>query len=472
LNLNSIVLKKWGNFNLVINVKRFILSLDQKKIIYFSLVISFLYILIYNLFHFDPILGYDAEAHYSYVDTFSRYLPYKVYIPRNFETREFFNPPIAYIFPSVVQVFCRNLIESSNLLKECQPIYGKLAQIFQAIIYCISIFINLKTINLILNKKNYINFSYFILTMLLAVNYKTISMLRGEVYILFFLSILINLFFRMEKKEFNFKLIDIAFFGSIIGLLALSRQWAFLLFPAFFILTFRNPKKFRKKYLYFIFGSFVTGFFLSGWFYINNFIIYGTFTPFNTEKVGLKLDNLTFFDWNSVSTYLFENPIRPYFKNQFFPILYSDLWGDYWGYFVFTSRFLDIGRDQLSIGEYLGRVNFISLFTSGLLIYGIFFQIYNFKKPLVTSYILYSILISLSGFLWFTLAYPTSGSGDTIKATYLVQVFNLCTFITSLFMEEIKNKKIYYFLLSILISIFIYNFDSYLSHFPINYPAY
>ena len=71
-----------------------------------------------------------------------------------------------------------------------------------------------------------------------------------------------------------------------------------------------------------------------------------------------------------VGTNIFSNPIRPYFKNQFFPILYSDTWGDYWGYFTFTSRFLEIGLGQENIGSYLGRVNLVSTFTFVILLIG------------------------------------------------------------------------------------------------------
>ena len=59
----------------------------------------------------------------------------------------------------------------------------------------------------------------------------------------------------------------------------------------------------------------------------------------------------------SLSTF-FDNPIRGNFDNQLLPILYSDLWGDYWGYFSFTSKSLDTGRIVL-IGNYLGKVNSI-----------------------------------------------------------------------------------------------------------------
>ena len=102
-------------------------------------ILSF-YFLIYNLFHFNPILGYDAEAHIMYVDYFSRYLPNEFRLPDKSETREYFNPPIGYLVPSIAQVFCRNIIESSNFLSECQPIYGS-NKYFNH--YCISQYTNL-----------------------------------------------------------------------------------------------------------------------------------------------------------------------------------------------------------------------------------------------------------------------------------------------------------------------------------------
>ena len=66
--------------------------------------------------------------------------------------------------------------------------------------------------------------------------------------------------------------------------------------------------------------------------------------------------------------------------NQFIPILFADLWGDYWGYFTFTSRALDLGRNQLLIGDYLARVNIFSLIPTFLLLLG--FK-WNFKYCLL-----------------------------------------------------------------------------------------
>ena len=54
------------------------LNLYIKYFLPLSFIASVFYILIYNVLHYDPILGYDAEAHYAYIDTFSRYLPRRI----------------------------------------------------------------------------------------------------------------------------------------------------------------------------------------------------------------------------------------------------------------------------------------------------------------------------------------------------------------------------------------------------------
>ena len=93
--------------------------------------------------HYDSIEGYDAESHYNYVDHFSRYLPYEINLPDRENSREFFNPPLGYIVPSVAQVVCRNVLNSPNLLKDCRPIYGTVTQVIQLMLYLLSIFINI-----------------------------------------------------------------------------------------------------------------------------------------------------------------------------------------------------------------------------------------------------------------------------------------------------------------------------------------
>jgi len=95
-----------------------------------------------------------------------------------------------------------------------------------------------------------------------------------------------------------------------------------------------------SKAIKFMLFSFFLGFLISGWFYIGLFLEYGSFTTFNQSPTKFKLSNQPiefYLPFTNEAHMVFTKPIRPYFRNQFLPILYSDLWGDYWGYFSFTS---------------------------------------------------------------------------------------------------------------------------------------
>ena len=433
-----------------------------------------LFIGLYNIAHYDPIEGYDAEAHFNYVDYLARYLPDSLKLPSDNETREFFNPPIAYIVPSLTQVLCRNLITSQDFLNDCRPIYGLYTQILQLIIYLLTIFINLKTIKLFLNNKNILNLEYLIIISLFAVNYRTIIMIRGEPYILFFMSLLIYMFLNAERNNFNISTKNTIFFGFIIGMLALSRQWAFLLFPAFFLLMFKIEKKNLLNYIKYISNSFFVGFILSSWFYFSLYFKYGSFTAFNKESSGFNLTNqpLNFYFPNLSDIFLvFTEPIRPNFSNQFISVLYSDFWGDYWGYFSFTSRKIGLARGQLEIGSYFGRINLVSLIIFIFLLVSVFVVNKQYTNSYFVKYITLSIAISFLGYTWFLISYPMLPTGDGNKAVYIVQMFNLMALSGALVLNKLKvtNYSLYRIFLIYFIIAYIHNFDSYLSHFPIRF---
>ncbi len=446
-------------------------NLNFSNSIFVLMSISTFFILIYNILHYAPILGYDAEAHFSYVDYLSRYLPEEIKLPSQDETREFFNPPIGYLFPSFAQLVCRNIIESNNLLADCQPVYGKATQVFQTILYVITICINLFTLKLVTKSKNIFNVEYLILISLLAVNYRTISMIRGETYILFFLSLFLLVIQKAENRNYDLSLKQIIYSGVIIACIALSRQWGFLLFvPLIVLLIYKNTK---LNYFKFWSKSASIGALLSSWFYVGLYQNYGSFTAFNMESKGFSLNNqnLSFYIPNfSQLEFLFTKPIRPNLNNQFISILYSDLWGDYWGYFTFTSRFLNDGRNQLNIGDYLARVNIVSIITTFIIIIFCFLAYKKYKSNFIIQYVNLAWIVSLVGYLLFTISYPNT-TGDTIKSTYIIQAFHLMVFLASIYFYDLKrvNKKMYTGIIIALIVIYIHNFQSYLSHFPYNF---
>ena len=176
---NKLILNKFKNL-------KFFEQNILEKIIIVYLIFAVSFILIYNLINYDVLYGYDAEAHLSYVNYVAMYLPQEFRLPLKNDTYEFFNPPIAYIFPALLQVLCRNLSMSENLVEYCQPVYGKATQVFQTILYLTSIFIFMKIANILQNKKNFFNLNVFLTISLLTVNYRTINMIRRVLYFIFY----------------------------------------------------------------------------------------------------------------------------------------------------------------------------------------------------------------------------------------------------------------------------------------------
>jgi hypothetical protein len=460
-----------------INIKITKFNLSLESVLFLTVSSLIVYALIYNLFHYNPIFGYDGQAHHAYVENFLKmYIPGETNKPASSFTYEFFSPPLPYVLPSLINEVCISFSTAENYLDYCQNLYGFINIFFLSLVYIGLLFMYMKIVKKVLKINKIQSTTTLLVLGLFSINYKAISMIRAEVYILFFSAFLIYRFLLLIEKSYIYEIKDIAIFGSTIGLLALSRQWAFLLFPAYFVVVFFIEKKYRMSYLHFLIFSFMVGFTVSSWFYFGLYIDYGSFTSFNMESSSFSFSNQPqsfYIPPSEVVSYLFSKPIRPYLENAFLPILYSDLWGDYWGYFSFTSNSLDTGRNQLLIGDYLARVNIFSIFPSLLLIFGFKNSLKSVKikskttYDLLNVYITFGILFSFFGYLWFLISYPES-TGDTAKSTYLIQLFHLLGLVTVLYVEKLRiiNNKYYIFIQASLVLVFIHNFQTMLSHFP------
>lgn len=453
------------------NIKKHFLNLDYYS--FYPVVISIGFVLIYNLFHYDPIQGYDGEAHHAYVQNFlNLYIPNKIDQPSSNLTYEYFSPPLPYLFPAFVNEICKQVTDYSLLY--CQQVYGFINIFFQSVLFFLTILIYIKTLK-ILNINIQKNTLLVVLFGILTINYKSIAMIRAETYIFFFCSLLIYYLTQLAYKDFLYSKIDIIKFGIVIGAVALSRQWGFLLFPGLFLLAIFVQKN-KKKFVYFLVYSFTIGFFISSWFYFNLFFEYGTFTAFNLQPTKFSLLNQplgfyfpSYYDFQI----MFSKPIRPLLDNKFIPILYSDLWGDYWGYFSFTSRNIEIGRGQAFVGDYLARVNIISLLPSIIFLTSIYknvsyvMRLKRHAYYYLNTYLLISIFIIFIGYFWFAISYPVD-SGDTIKSTYLIHLFHLIALSTFMFLHRIKEKHptAYGFLYLFVLVAFFHNINAMTSHFP------
>ena len=88
-------------------------------------------------------------------------------------------------------------------------------------------------------------------------------------------------------------------------------------------------------------------------------------------------------------------------------------------------------------------------------------------KDYFLSYLCLATLFSFFGYLWFLIDNPEP-SGDTIKATYILQLFHLLGLLAVFYLEKLKerNKKYYQYWVFGLLIVFIHNFSAMMSHFP------
>tara|TARA_X000000368_G_scaffold92366_1_gene70548 strand:+ start:4097 stop:5464 length:1368 start_codon:yes stop_codon:yes gene_type:complete len=426
-------------------------------------------VLVFNTFNYYHELGYDGQHHKYNMEV----LPLN--LPTEEDTKEFFNPPLPYLVPSVADKICDKLIAPNINNFNCSNFYGNVGQLLQSLIFILLLYCLLRISELIEpGNKNYKN-SLLLLFLLPAVNYKTVVMIRGEIYVSLFIFACIFHFLSILKRE-EITDRDLLINSLLLGFIGLSKQWGLLFFPALgtmsLIVFFYKDKNFSMKYLIYSAKSFLYSMFIFGWFYLYLFTNYGSITAFNRLPSKFSFTNQpSSFYFDLALQDLFSRPIRGFsLTNKLFPILHADTWGDYWGYFLVTLG--KGGRENFDIVPYLGRVNLIALIPTFILLGGLIYSVVTLRKKSDIGQIFY-ILISLTvsfmwiGYLWFLIKYPNLEKGDTIKGTYIISLINLLPFFGANLLEKIRsiNEKIYNYIFYLLLIIFLHNLPTYITRF-------
>ena len=455
-------------------VRRMEVNTVQKKIFRIKEIGLIIFIITINLiiftnsFFHNPSIGYDAESHLKNIQIY----PFDIPTPE--ESREFFSPPLPYFLPSLVNIIC--LAQGGE---NCISMAGRSALYIN---FLLSIFISLFfwKISEKIDPGN-INLKWLVFVNLgtLTVYYKTFSQVRGEPYIAFFVVLLIyyilTILENLKSDRVFYK--NAIVLGLILGCSILSRQWAFFIIPALlivFILIWMKKAKIRKKLSVFFLITMSITIFIGCWFYLFLQSKYGTITAFNLDSPGFSFLNQPqlFYRATGLKHFLlFKEPVRPIFNFTFFPILYSDTWGDYWGYFSYFPS----TTDALYMKTYLGRVNITSIIPTILIVvsfWGIVFDIFKNKKhffetnlPIIELLLILVIIFTTIGFLWFVISYPEKTDGDTVKSTYIIQAIILFPLLVGIYLKEKirNNSKLWVVLIVTVGAIFITNFLAFFS---------
>ncbi|MEX1071363.1 MAG: hypothetical protein WEC37_01945 [Anaerolineales bacterium] len=443
--------------------------------------------LINSVIH-NPEMGYDAEEHLLYITI----LPTR--LPLYSESKEFFSPPLPYLAPSLLHHFCSRIFGDENIVEyrnlDCRKVAGKFSQFINVVLSLGSMLLILSIADVLRPNNRTFKLAAISLLGLLTVYYRTLAQVRGEPYVLFFMLLAIYLIAKIltNTKELTWK--NGVLLGFILGLLVLSRQWGFLIFPAIFglvVLVYRSDKSLGIQFAKMLALSTAVAALVGGWFYVHLYSEYGSFTAFNQTPTQFSLANepASFYRNTGLADFLiFKDPVRPTFDNQFIPIFYSDTWGDYWGFLVFVRDLsylgvLGLGNED-QIAPYLGRVNFVSIVPSLALLGGAFVgaasvakALIHKKKPdratLLFGFLFLIVLVSFIGYLSFVISFPVR-QGDTIKSTYMLHLFVILLFLAADFIDRIETHfpgflKIYGALLAL---VFLHNLPAMISRY--SYP--
>lgn len=440
---------------------------DFKKIskyyfIFFGLIT--LIIFLYNIFSYYSYQAPDGDAHSAYVYFLSIYLPNEIRLPLMVDTYEYFSPPIAYLFPALSIVLCRNVITSEDYKIDCLDFYDNLGQLFLLflfIIYLTSLFFISKKLF-----KNHLKFflPLFILTLSLSVNYQMFSTFRGETYIMFF-SILVYLLLLKIAQSSKINYLHYLYLGILLGLMLLSRQWGVFFLPTIFIfwLTNKTSQANKRKMFFGFFASGLICLMIASPFYLSLQNKENSIAAWNGESYEININKypLSFYTKLGFSEGYFTNPTisnqkyKEYIHEaSILPTFLSTIWGDPNGYFSYTHlRYLE--RNE-TFERYLGFVNYIGLSFILLFLSGIT-KFYREKKLNNNNFqILFFNLIFFnftSTFIfyviWMYLYLPS------INSNYMLQITNLLPFFGAYFIYKIKNLRIYYFVLITLSILFI-----------------
>ena len=422
-------------------------------------------IFIYNIFQFYSFQAPDGDAHNAYIYHLSVYLPDSLKLPTMMDTYEYFSPPIAYLFPAMSIVVCRNLFVSSDYKTDCLEFYDNFGQLFLLILFIFYIVILFYISKRLF--KDYLKFfvPLFILTLSLSVNYQMFSSFRGESYILIFSSLVFLLLLKISQNSDVSKL-DYIYLGILIGLMLLSRQWSVFFLPTifFFWVINQTPSKNKRKMFYMLFISGLVGLIIASPFYMSLQEKEDSIVAWNGDSFEIDFTkypssfytNLGFSEGFFINPTISNSEYEKYIHGEsIIPTYLSTIWGDPNGYFSYTH--LRYAERNISFEKYLGFVNVlgVSVFTLSILGVFKFLRKNNINKPNEVQKLFFRVIIFnfISTFIfyimWMYLYLPS------INSNYMLQITNLLPFFGAYFIYKINNAKNYNYAIFILLMVYI-----------------
>ena len=364
---------------------------------------------------FPDGLGYDARAHRAYADV----LVHHGHIPSQAQSQEFHTPPAFYAVAGGAETVADRLgaSQSWQVARGLNVVWVVGATVLTFLIA-----------RELFPRDRPLRLAAAAFGGLVPVVLKLASMFHPETLSLFASSLALYLAVRMlARRRFGWR--SAAVLGIALGVAALVRGFNLWLVPivlAGFAAAGLGGSAAPRRVAATALVAIAAAAIVAGPWYLRQEVKYSNPVAFNRPAPHVPL-------WRRrpVSFYVglglpqsIRNPTRPQFTNRLLPTLYSEIWGDYFGYFAWTTTAagsapvpLDaVGQKELEAQNVVGFVPTI------LAIGGVLALLRRALRPRPDAALLVVGLLPIVGFLGFllfTVTYP-SGDGDVIKAGYML----------------------------------------------------
>ncbi len=464
-----------------------------------------------------PMIGYDAVSHLRYVEALSH-----MRLPIPDDTKEFFVPPLPYVLPALAYRLGQMPCEAADIgatwgiadtIPPCVVVAGKVGQAQNVLLSLVLTWYLLKLCEIIRPHSHAFKMTVLTFMGMLPVYYKTFAYVRGEPFVLFCVVLVL---YRVVAMLYALPVLaykpwrswrlggsiptlvrgGTLQLGVLLGLLVLSRQWGFFVFPPVALITVLAAYYWRgqggMRMAQSMLVSFCIAMLIGGWFYVTLKMRYGSMTAFNRQgSASFALANQPPDFYTAMGDgQLFRTPLRPAFANQFWPIFYSEMWGDYWCYFSVTGcgprrGFDDAISNKGHMQGYLGRVHAVALvptlfFVAGFVIGTLYMllsvvALFNRGNDVqgryaeVATFALLGavVVVSFMGYFWFLIKYPSLDTGDTIKATYMLHIFPALALLAGEFVYGVSRHypRVYAMLIPVACAVFLHNLPAMLTRY-------
>jgi len=379
-------------------------------------------ILIFNFVHMPPTHGYDWPGHLAYL----QYVADHWQAPPAGQMAQSFNPPLYYFS-----------VAAFHSVAELE--LGRAGQVFNLLLALTAIALLVGASRRLWRGQFWPNAWFIGLYVLNPTVYRAFGMVRPEAMLIPFFASALYLGAWSATEPRRWKTLAVGS-GLLAGVAFGVRQWGIFLEGAFLlwillcpIRTFseahERPTE-RRNVLASLLLQ-VSSFAIPATLLFS--IRGGSPLAFNTAPQKIDLVFLTRLELPR----LFSRPLRPTLNYRFWPVLYADLWGDYWRYWREA-----LGRDAMptsvSTIRSLVRSMWAALPASWLMLSGLFVRAKRLvgqqqarARARLHRLARILVIVSLAGFLLFASLYAQPGKGDTVKSIYLVYLIPFWAWLAS-----------------------------------------